>query len=106
MCRDYARGSQAKGAIRVFHKSRDVVAWLTFAGGVYYWGVAALVVWLSRGDMRANASLSAHYLGTDYTGEAFDRGGRYLLIAIAMGVAVEISRSLRRRAEDRDLTID
>lgn len=87
-----------------FTRVGTVIAWLTFVAGIYNYGVAAFVVWLSGSDLKANASLSARYLGTEYTGVAFDRGVRYFLIAIGIGIAAEISRSIKRQVENDNLT--
>jgi hypothetical protein len=41
---------------------------------------------------------AARYLGTTDTGLAIDRGIYYVLIAVALGVIAEISRSLNKLA--------
>ena len=76
-----------------------VVAVLMFIGGAFRLADGLYVA--SIDDAAQRAAYAARYLGHGSSGEAIDGGLNTLMMALALGVLVEISRSLLRMQEDK-----
>ena len=74
-----------------FTKIGRIAAWLAFIGGVLRIGMGVL---LAQSTAHDPAAAARRYLGTQTTGEAIDQGLVVLVIAIALGILTEISRSV------------
>jgi hypothetical protein len=73
-----------------------VVAWLALLLGASRFAMGMLVAFkLYPAEFEAS-----RYLGSTTPGEAVNQGLLVLLIAIALGILTEISRSLRKNADE------
>jgi hypothetical protein len=75
-----------------FTKLGRVLAWLAFVGGAVRLAMGFLVA--SSGN---HAALAPRYLGSSTSGEAIDQGIMVLVFGVALGILVEISRTLQSR---------
>ncbi|MFA6155057.1 hypothetical protein [Mesorhizobium sp.] len=71
-----------------FTKFGLVIAWLLLTVGTFRVGTAFYIAYTMQTNM------APRYLGSKTTGEVIDAGLLYILIGVALGVLVEISRSL------------
>jgi len=80
-----------------------VVAFLALAGGAMTVAMGVYVAYAFDGHPEA----ISRYLGSvANTGEAIDRGIFYVVISIGFGLVVEISRSLKRIADQSDFEFE
>lgn len=78
-----------------FTKVGQVIAW----GMVILGGLRAGVVFAVASS--GTPELARHYLGSSSTGEAIDAGLAAVFLGISLGIATEISTSLRTKWESK-----
>lgn len=79
----------------IFTRVGVVIAWLALVLGVSRFAMATLVAF----KLYPAGFEASRYLGSATPGEATNQGIIVILVAVALGILTEISRSVRRKEE-------
>ncbi|MFN3686945.1 hypothetical protein [Salinarimonas sp.] len=77
-----------------------IVAWLMLIFGVLRLGTGLFVA--SYDDPAARAAAAVQYLGTDSSGQSIDKAIITIILAIALGVLVEIGQAATGKRQRAD----
>lgn len=83
-----------------FTKFGRVIAWLMFVLATFRIAMGFSIATFSS-SAEQMAFFTKRYLGSGTTGQAIDQGGEWLLIAVALGILVEISTALGKKRQIR-----